>query len=73
LQRVFYTSALVSVRYDPNSRKFYDRKRAEGKIHTNLTLSGILGTRSTAESPPGLRPRDAELVQEGLEGGRWPR
>lgn len=25
LQRVFYTSALVSVRYDPNSRQFYDR------------------------------------------------
>lgn len=31
LQRVFYTSALISVRYDSNSRKFYDRKRAEGK------------------------------------------
>jgi transposase len=30
LQRVFYTSALVSVRSDPNSRAFYDRKRAEG-------------------------------------------
>lgn len=34
LQRVFCTSALVSVRYDSNSRKFYDRKRAEGKKHS---------------------------------------
>ncbi|MDQ1022343.1 transposase [Streptomyces afghaniensis] len=28
LQRIFYMSALTSVRYDPNSRAFYDRKRA---------------------------------------------
>ncbi|WP_373311961.1 transposase [Streptomyces aurantiogriseus] len=28
LQRVFYMSALTSVRYAPNSRAFYDRKRA---------------------------------------------
>ncbi|GAA4996049.1 hypothetical protein GCM10023317_25490 [Actinopolymorpha pittospori] len=26
LQRVFYASALVSIQFDPNSRKFYDRK-----------------------------------------------
>jgi transposase len=39
LQRVFYTSALVSVRYDPNSRKFYDRKRAEGKKHIQAVLA----------------------------------
>ncbi|MFF4731073.1 IS110 family transposase [Streptomyces mirabilis] len=39
LQRVFYTSALVSVRYDPNSRKFYDRKRAEGKKHVQAVLA----------------------------------
>lgn len=31
LQRAFCTSALVSVRCDPNSRKYYDRRRAEGK------------------------------------------
>lgn len=36
---VFYTSALVSVRYDPNSRKFYDRKRAEGKKHIQAVLA----------------------------------
>lgn len=29
-QRVFCTSALISTRSDPNSRRFYDRKRAEG-------------------------------------------
>ncbi len=39
LQRVFYTSAFVSVRYDPNSRKFYDRKRAEGKKHVQAVLA----------------------------------
>ncbi|MFI5753324.1 IS110 family transposase [Streptomyces sp. NPDC051644] len=39
LQRVFYTSALISVRFDPNSRKFYDRKRAEGKKHVQAVLA----------------------------------
>jgi transposase len=39
LQRVFYTSALVSFRYDPNSRKFYDRERAEGKKHVQAVLA----------------------------------
>jgi transposase len=39
LQRVFYTSALVSVRCDPNSRRFYDRKRAEGKRHVQAVLA----------------------------------
>ncbi|WP_251021249.1 IS110 family transposase [Streptomyces sp. ISL-98] len=39
LQRVFYTSALVSVRCDANSRRFYDRKRAEGKKHVQAVLA----------------------------------
>jgi transposase len=39
LQRVFYISALVSVQRDPNSRKFYDRKRAEGKRHVQALLA----------------------------------
>jgi transposase len=34
LQRVFYTSALISIGCCPESRTFYDRKRAEGKRHT---------------------------------------
>lgn len=39
LQRVLYTSALVSIRCDPNSRRFYDRKRAEGKRHVQAVLA----------------------------------
>ncbi|MFD9125415.1 IS110 family transposase [Kitasatospora sp. NPDC059571] len=39
LQRVFYTSALVSIRWDPNSRAFYDRKRSEGKKHVQAVLA----------------------------------
>ncbi|WP_442816656.1 IS110 family transposase [Streptomyces sp. NBC_01304] len=39
LQRVFYTSALVSIRCDANSRRFYDRKRAEGKRHVQAVLA----------------------------------
>jgi transposase len=39
LQRVFYTSALISIRCDPNSRAFYDRKRAEGKRHVQAVLA----------------------------------
>jgi hypothetical protein len=31
LQRVFYISALFSIRTCEESRQFYDRKRAEGK------------------------------------------
>ncbi|MET7686060.1 IS110 family transposase [Streptomyces sp. NPDC005423] len=39
LQRVFYTSALFSIRYCEDSRRFYDRKRAEGKRHTQVVLA----------------------------------
>jgi transposase len=39
LQRVFYTSALISIQCDPNSRAFYDRKRAEGKRHVQAVLA----------------------------------
>jgi transposase len=39
LQRVFYTSALVSTWSDPNSRQFYERKRTEGKSHTQAILA----------------------------------
>jgi transposase len=39
LNRVFYTSALVSIRCCPASRRFYDRKRAEGKRHTQAVLA----------------------------------
>lgn len=39
LQRVFYTSALISIQTNPESRSFYDRKRAEGKHHTQAVLA----------------------------------
>jgi transposase len=39
LQRVFYTSALISIRCDPDSRRFYDRKRAEGKRHIQAVMA----------------------------------
>jgi hypothetical protein len=36
---VFYTSALISIRCYQESRDFYDRKRAEGKRHTQAVLA----------------------------------
>lgn len=39
LQRVFYTSALISIRCCEDSQRFYDRKRAEGKRHTQAVLA----------------------------------
>lgn len=47
LQRVFYTSALVSAWSDPNSKRFYDRKRAEGKA-TSRPYSRWPGDASTS-------------------------
>jgi transposase len=39
LQRVFYASALISIRTCDASRRFYERKRAEGKRHTQAILA----------------------------------
>ncbi|CAM5585600.1 IS110 family transposase (plasmid) [Streptomyces viridifaciens] len=39
LQRVFYTSALISIRSCEASRRFYERKRNEGKRHTQAVLA----------------------------------
>lgn len=39
LQRALYTSALVSIRCNDQSRTFYDRKRSEGKRHTQAVLA----------------------------------
>ncbi|MFB7166677.1 IS110 family transposase [Streptomyces sp. NPDC056242] len=39
LQRVFYMSALSSLRSCDESRRFYERKRAEGKRHTQAVLA----------------------------------
>ena len=39
LKRVFYQSAFASLRGSPESRAFYDRKRTEGKRHTQALSS----------------------------------
>ena len=39
LLRACYLSALASIRSDAASRTYYDRKRAEGKRHTQAVLA----------------------------------
>ncbi|MFI1576417.1 IS110 family transposase [Streptomyces anulatus] len=39
LQRVLYISALFSIRHCDDSRRFYERKRAEGKRHIQAVLA----------------------------------
>lgn len=39
LKRVFYQSAFASLRSSPESRTFYDRKRREGKRHTQSLIA----------------------------------
>lgn len=38
MQRVFYTSALICIRNCDKLQRFYERKRAEGKRHTQAVL-----------------------------------
>jgi transposase len=45
LQRVFYVSALFSIRHCEESRRFYDRKRSEGKRHIQAVLALALARR----------------------------
>ena len=39
LLRVFYLSALTSIRWCPASKIYYDRKRAQGKRHTQAVIA----------------------------------
>ncbi|WP_328452762.1 IS110 family transposase [Amycolatopsis sp. NBC_00438] len=39
LLRAFYLSALASIRWCPASKTYYDRKRAEGKRHTQAVIA----------------------------------
>ncbi|MEJ7843562.1 MAG: transposase [Rubrobacter sp.] len=39
LKRVFYQSAFASLRGSPEPRAFYDRKRREGKRHTQALIT----------------------------------
>ncbi len=61
LQRVFYTSAMFSIRYCEDSRRFYDRKRAEGKRHTQAVLALALARRRV--NVPWALLRDGRCYQ----------
>ena len=39
LQRAFYASALISIQHSPASKAYYDRKRGEGKRHSQAVLA----------------------------------
>jgi transposase len=62
LKRVLFLSALSSLRCSPHSRAFYDRKRREGKRHTQALIAlarrrvnvlwAMLRDETTFESPP---------------------
>jgi transposase len=39
LNRVFYYSAMISISCCPDSRRYYDRQRAEGKKHTQAVMA----------------------------------
>jgi transposase len=39
LQRVFYYSAMIAIAHCPDSKRFYARKRAEGKRHNQAVLA----------------------------------
>ncbi|WP_432021475.1 IS110 family transposase [Streptomyces sp. 1222.5] len=65
LKRVFYQSAFCAIRRDPTSRRFYDRKRSEGKRHHQAlvalarrrvnVLYAMLRDRRPYEARPQLR------------------
>jgi Transposase and inactivated derivatives len=65
LKRVFYQSAFCAIRRDSTSRRFYDRKRSEGKRHHQAlvalarrrvnVLYAILRDRRPYEDRPQLR------------------
>jgi transposase len=66
LQRVFYTSAVISIQRSPASKTFYDRKRAQGKRHSQAVLAlarrrvnvlwAMLRDQRTYQEPPSLLP-----------------
>ena len=39
LQRVFYTSAMISIQHSPASKAYYNGKRAQGKRHTQAVIA----------------------------------
>lgn len=67
LLRVCYLSAQTAARYCPTSRAYYERKRAEGKTHTQAVLAlarrrinviwAMLRDNRTFKPAPALSPR----------------
>lgn len=62
LQRVFYTSALISIQTCHESRRFYDRKRAEGKRH----IQAVLALARRRVNVLWALIRDGQCFQSGL-------
>jgi transposase len=62
LQRVFYTSALISIRNCDASRRFYERKRAEGKRH----IQAVLALARRRVNVLWALIRDGRCYQDGL-------
>jgi transposase len=63
LKRVFYQSAFASLRASPESRAFYDRKRAEGKRHTQAMVGD-----GCARPQKGQRPVGDDARRDDLQG-----
>jgi transposase len=61
LQRVFHISALSSIRHCDDSRRFYERKRAEGKRH--------IQSHPRPGPPPGQRSPRRDLDRAGASSG----
>jgi hypothetical protein len=58
LQRVFYTSAMISIQRSPASKAFYDGKRAQGKRHTQAVIAAV----ASYVVPATGNVRNAELT-----------
>jgi transposase len=57
LQRVLYTSAMISIQRSPASKAYYDGKRAQGKRHTQAVLA-LARQRALGHAPrPPSLPR----------------
>jgi transposase len=72
LQRVFYISALFSIRNCEDSRRFYDRKRSEGKRHIQAVLAlarrrvNVLGTPTRRTGLRGRAARRSRGLPDGI-------
>ena len=54
LQRVFYTSAMISIQHSPASTAYYNGKRAQGKRHTQAV---VMPKARLVPMPPAWTPR----------------